>query len=491
MGSLIEASPALTCASTPLQNNKVGQYFESTTPIHEYPSLPNDILYDIFDYYLREQDDEIRKPSPESNPDSITKLWSTLRSLLFLSRRFYLVVRPFLYHTICLSNRVDIEKLYNTIRANGSIGEHVKSLLFIEPTDVTIPPKTTDPTPDLLCVVPNRSIRNWDPAQHSTALQLVFILYHLDNLRYFRFLSRGRFARFRVQPTFICYFNRLALRGGYQPLLASLEEVDLSGIVYPEQGALLHALVFRPNLQSLSLSGSAPELRIYYGPPHPRICSIRKLTITNPTALTDASTLVSLPTALEALNIHTCARLFFYPAAQRDLEATLKTQTSNLKELHLTTHCATAPNPNDILSEPYTPYLLSSYLPHLRALSIPPFLYEHNRNNLGIREGISATLPTDLRELTLSTWFCPDLAPDLITQIAAGSAAAAPKLERIVLGDMQGWARWGVPHMEDFTAVQEVCFAHGIRLVYRDDSRFSRANAPSWCGVCRYMSSAR
>jgi hypothetical protein len=224
------------------------------------------------------------------------------------------------------------------------MGKHVKALLVMEPTDFSTFPKTKDPKPDHLDIAPRRNHRVWDPREHSTALQLVYVLHHLHNLKYFLFLAASRSGS-RFQDTFICFFNRLAARETEEqmevevrplplPLLGSVEEVDISRIRYPNQGSFMHVFVYRPNIQSLSISQTVPVLKLYFrSQPGINTSSIRKLTISSPIMLMDSSTLVRLPKTLEVLSLHLCPMFFFRPDEQIYLEAALQTQATNLKEL--------------------------------------------------------------------------------------------------------------------------------------------------------------
>ncbi|KAL3490320.1 hypothetical protein BJX62DRAFT_238300 [Aspergillus germanicus] len=477
MGSLVEVSPApVPPAQAPsFQNKQLGHYFDSTTPVHKSPSLPNDILYEILSYYLREQDAAIRHPSPQRNPDTHTQLWSTLRFVLFLSRRYYLLVRPFLYHSICLSNSVDVEKLYNTLRANPSIGQHVKALQFIEPRNFDDFPKTKEPAPDLLGI-------------------LVYILHHLHHLKYFRFLSAD-IQGSTFQDTFISFFNRRAAQETETetatetdpevrslPLLSSVEEVDLSRIRYPKQGSFLRVLLYRPNIQSLSISETTPVLKMYFGPQLGINTSpIRKLTLCNPTTLTDASMLVRLPKSLEVLSLHICPEHFYFPDDQDSIDSALQTQATNLKELHLTAHSSRAPDPSSNWGPQFRPYILSKYR-NLRTLSIPNFLYTHTYRKLGTSNVLPTLLSPEIRTLAISTWFFSKITPDMIATIAVASGEVAPNLDRIVIKDMRGGNAERMA--KKFAAAEDVCFMRGIALECEDVSAFTKGGVDKRCGVC-------
>ncbi|CEL06862.1 hypothetical protein ASPCAL10033 [Aspergillus calidoustus] len=341
---------ALTSANAqPSENKQLGQYFESATPFKKSPSLPNDILYEIFSYYLREQEAEIRNPSPERNPDSATKLRSTLCSVLFLSRRFYLLVRPFLYHTICLSNSVDVEKLYNTVRANPSMRKHVKALLVMEPTDFSTFPKTKDPTPDLLDIVPRRKHRVWYPREHSTALQ----------------------AGIRVKvPKYLYLFLHQARRsrdagsdgGGGSALALARQRRGSRHLENPlPKSRLLHARFRVPAQHTVALhlpdcAGAEAVFPVAVRHQHLVDPQTDGLEPDHSYGLVNAGAVRPLK-SLEVLSLHLCPMFFFRPDEQSYLEAALQTQATNLKELRLSAHSTTAPK----LSwyPRYKPYVLS------------------------------------------------------------------------------------------------------------------------------------
>jgi hypothetical protein len=297
------------------------------------------------------------------------------------------------------------------------------------------------------------------------------------------------------QVTFISFFNRRAAQETVTetetdtdpevrplPLLGSVEEVDLSRIRYRKQGSFLRVLLYRPNIQSLSISETTPVLKMYFGPQLGINTSpIRKLTLCNPTTLTDASMLVRLPKSLEVLSLHICPERFYFPYDQDSIESALQTQATNLRELHLTAHSSTAPDPSPNWAPQFRPYILSKYR-NLRTLSIPNFLYTHTYRKLGTSNVLPTLLSPEIRTLAISTWFFSKITPDMIATIAVASGEVAPNLDRIVIKDMRGGNAERM--VRKFAAAEDVCFMRGIALEYQDVSAFAKGGVDKRCGVC-------
>ncbi|KAL3454280.1 hypothetical protein BJX65DRAFT_302065 [Aspergillus insuetus] len=390
------------------------------------------------------------------------------RDLDFLTRdtAVCLQLQKVVLHDLIGSHHAHIYQFRN---ARQAFRRRNPAPLFIEPTDFYFFSKTKEPAPDLLGIVPRRSIRIWYPREHSTALQLVYILHHLHHLKYFRFLSADSQGS-RFQDTFISFFNRRAAQetvteteteagAEVRPLLllSSVEEVDLSRIWYPNEGSFLRVLLYRPNIQSLSITETTPVLKMYFGPQLGSNTSpIRKLTLCNLTTLADASMLVRLPTSLEVL---------------RPIEYALQTQATNLKELHITAHSSTVPDPFPNWGLQFRPYILSKY-PNLRTLSIPDFLYTHTYRKLGTSNVLPTLLSPEIRTLALSTWFFSKITPDMIATIAVASGEVAPNLDRIVIKDMRGSNAERM--VQKFAAAEDVCFMRGVALEYQDVSAFAK-----------------
>ncbi|KAJ0413834.1 hypothetical protein BJY00DRAFT_319397 [Aspergillus carlsbadensis] len=443
----------------------MGSRFTSPASI---PRLPSDILHEIFLYLCEYQDSWHRLDLSTINLYGPKTKKPIFLRLLSVSRQFYFVARPFLYRTISLYRCTQVQQLYRTLTKSPALSSHVRHLFFAEQQDWT----GVQPDPGALprlwqsvqCQRPKTAVA-WNTAcgaQRDVALQLVAILWCLENLRTFRYRAnidplhrspRNRGSTF--DWIFTALVSNLASRAYGYGFLYSLEEVDIAGLSPPNKVAFLRAFFKLPNLRSLSLTPAShlpTQLRYF---PASLSQSIRELRVSDPISLRNLPGLLRAVAKLKVLHLDICPHAFASHMAYPWFKEALETQHGHLRELHISsrTPCNVHYGYND---RPWSLWKCTN----LRTLSIPAELYNHYRRHITLATHF--LVPPRVDTLIVSHWHFNSLQPDHLDCLVEETAVCL-QLRKVVLQDLVGGQ---ADRMSQFVNVQQVLRERNVAFVY-------------------------
>ncbi|KAL5334276.1 hypothetical protein BJX70DRAFT_402729 [Aspergillus crustosus] len=209
--------------------------------------LPNELIHQIASLIFDRHKASMRQAN-ERNLDDAAQHQRVLHTLSQLSRGFYLVVRPLLYHTISLHRSGQHRRLFRTLSQNPTYGDYVYSILVVEPHFYKIPDGVYNPTwserkaeRSRQCIskrgTPWITMLTKDPA-HATrytpytkalleaSCDLLRVLMLTRNLKILRYVGHYHRDRSAFPNGLLLGLERISSRIG---ILGKVEEIYLSG----------------------------------------------------------------------------------------------------------------------------------------------------------------------------------------------------------------------------------------------------------------------
>jgi hypothetical protein len=408
----------------------------------------------------------------------------TFHDFLFISRQFYFVARPFLYHTIFLTHGKRVRQLYRSIEKSPSLSSHVRHLFFVEQKDWSGLKPKSEAMPQLWqsvkCQRPEVAA-NWKKtsrAQREVALQLVSILAGVKNLKTFKYCANIDPTQWPVRDRgtifdwiFMTLISTLASRKYGHGLLHSLEEVDITGLSPPNKATFLRVFFKLPNLRSFSLRPASHLQTLPQYLPDRLSQTIRELRITSPISLNYFPSLLRAVDKLEVLYLDICPSSFEFTSAYTAFKDALKTQHTHLREVHISSRIPCGVHFLGTNNRPWSFWECTN----LRILSIPDELYNHYGAN--ITRATHFLIPPHVETLIISHWWFETLEPvdvDFLVQ----DTAVCLQLQKVVLQDLVGGQHG---RMYKFGNARKAFAKRNVALVYEDCAAEGRARAKEKC----------